>query len=338
MKSFDLEVLDSSNSREAASLFNEVTKRGEQYYRVLDKNGFDDLFLKPVKKGDLIRAFYANDRKAFIIGHFDGGIKRFFLTMIEVSPEVRRQGIGTFLVMTLQKAFREIALDIKLSADKRGPEIEISYYNPTMIKWNLPGTASHYHNNAQGVLLGSPAHLFFKNLGFRDYDYQNTYYQLLKDYHWPAEKMAPYEERLKKAGYSVEFFDAEKHKDVEGLVSDLDNDLWNWQIPGEIHREGGPRPWPILNDHGKMRGFAGPIVVEEDGRCWFLGVAVHSACRGAGAATLLFNHMVQSFKDNGAVYMTFFTAEDNFARNIYEGAGFRIKTCWVTMRRPGERE
>lgn len=318
-----------NNLDRALQLFNDATANGEQYYCPLTKEGFSQLFLQPVKNGDHVFAIYEEQEKGFIIGHYDGGIRRFFLTMIEVDPLFRRNGIGTFLVEELEDACRSFAKE----QDLPDPVLEISYYNPTMIRWDLPGTDHHYHNNAQGVLLGSPAHIFFKNLGFRDIDYQNTYYQRLDQYVWPQEKMAPYEKRLQAAGYSIEWYDPEIHTDAEDLLKDLNNDLWSRQIPEELSREGGPRPLPILNDHGKIAGFAGPIVVEPTRRAWVLGVAVHSRCRGCGAATLLFNHMCEELKKAGAVYFSFFTAENNFARNIYEGAGFRIYTCWATMRR-----
>lgn len=325
----NFELLTSVNSKEALELFNGASMRKEQLYSCLTKEEFDRLFLVPVKEGDRIYAFYGPDRKSFIIGHFDGGIRRFFLTMIQVDPGCRRQRVGTELVNELNRRMDQDAAGMGLPM----VEMEISYYNPTMIRWIVPGTEDHYHNNAQGVLLGSTAHLFFKNNGFRDIDHQNSYYQRLDQFVWNDTLLHPYEERVAKAGYTIEFYDAKKHTGLDDLMKDLDNDLWSWQIPNEIHREGGPRPFPILNNNGIMSGFAGPIVVEPTGRAWVLGVAVHSACRGCGAATLLFHTMCNELKKAGAIYFSFFTGESNFARNIYEGAGFRIYASWATMRR-----
>ena len=117
------------------------------------------------------------------------------------------------------------------------------------------------------------------------------------------------------------------------VVDDLNNAIWNWQIPEEMNRPSGPRPMLIVNDHGQCGGFAGPIVVEPDGRCWILGVAVHSRYRGHGAATILFNRMCQAFKEAGAKYLTLFTDEKNLARNIFESAGMKIVYSWADMRR-----
>ena len=121
---------------------------------------------------------------------------------------------------------------------------------------------------------------------------------------------------------------------MDELLKDLDNEIWSRQIPEELSREGGPRLFPIIEDaQHHVRGFAGPIVVEPDGRCWFLGVAVSSSCRRSGAATLLFNRMVQCFKEAGASYLTLFTGEQNPARRIYERAGMKIVTSYACMRK-----
>ena len=206
------------------------------------------------------------------------------------------------------------------------------------ITWELPGTGGHRHPNAPGVRLGSPAHLFFKNMSFRDFSYQNSYHLDLAKYEWPEEKLAPYLAKMEQAGYCVEFYDAKRHTGMQDLVDDLNNDLWNWQIPAEMNREGGPRPMLIVSDHGKVGGFAGPVVPDAHGRGYFLGIAVHSRCRGCGAATVLWNRLCLEFQKAGARYMTIFTAEDNFARNIYESAGFKIHASWADMRRKEQNE
>ena len=325
-----MKSLNSRNADKALSLYNHSIQSGEQNLKVLSKPEFIDLFLSP-SKGNRTFASYTDDENGFVIGTYDGGIDRFFLTMIVVDPQYRRRGYGTHLVDHLQYQMDELSGQLC----RKIPPMEISYFDPVNIRWILPGTKEHTHQNSQGVKLGSGAHLFFKNLDFRDFSTQNTYHLLLSDYEWPKTKLEVYEERVKKAGFSIEFYDASKHTGMQEVVDDLNNDLWNWQIPQEMNRPDGPRPIVIVNDHGHIGGFAGPIVVEEDGRCWLLGVAVHSKCRGSGCATLLFNQMCQAFKDAGAVYLTLFTGEDNPARKIYESAGMKILYSWATMRRTG---
>ena len=315
--------------RQALNLYNQAIADHDTDYLVLSEEQFMRLFLTPVKEKDQVFSCCCEDGSGFIVGHFDHVIERFFLTMIAVAPEKRRQGIGSRLVEALQQ-------EMDLYAEKNllpPPALEISFYNPVNIRWVIPGTDHHTHQNSQGVPLGSGAHLFFKNLGFRDFACQNTYHMDIPSYQWPTKKLAPYEKRLSDAGLSVDFFDGNRHHGMQDVVDDLNNAIWNWQIPEEMNRPSGPRPMLIVNDHGQCGGFAGPIVVEPDGRCWILGVAVHSRYRGHGAATILFNRMCQAFKEAGAKYLTLFTDEKNPARNIYESAGMKIVYSWADMRR-----
>ena len=301
----------------------------EQDLQILSEQGFEDLFLRPARPEVRVFAYMTDEEDGFIIGHYDGLTGRFFVTMVVVDRASRRQGKGTRLVEHLYSEMCRFAAENGLSR----PDLEISYFNPVNIRWIIPGTDHHTHQNSQGVKLGSGAHLFFKNLGFRDFAYQNTYHLDLREFVLREDVLSPYEDRLARAGLSVEFFDPVRHSDMTDLLKDLNNDIWSLQIPEEMGREGGPRPMLIVNDHCRSSGFAGPIVVEPDGRCWFLGVAVHSRCRGNGAATVLFTRMVEAFQKAGARYLTLFTGENNPARNIYERAGMKIVYAWANMRR-----
>lgn len=321
--------LTPQNSAKAVAIYNACTQRGEQNYLILTEAEFNSLFLTPIQECDQVFAFYAPQEEGFIVGHLDGHVKRFFVTMIQVEPGSRRKGVGAGLLETLRQAMKQYAAEAGLTMDA----MEISYFNSVNIAWELPDTDGHRHPNAPGVRLGSPAHLFFKNMGFRDFSTQNSYHLDLAQYRWPEKEMAPYMAKMDRAGYTVEFLDEARHHGMQELVEDLNNDLWNWQIPAEMNREGGHRPILIVNDHGRVGGFAGPLVPDEHGRGYFLGIAIHSACRGSGAATVLWNRLCLEFQKAGARYMTIFTAEDNPARSIYESAGFKIHASWATMRR-----
>ncbi len=322
-------ALSIQNMSKAVAIYNEATQRGEQNYLLLTEEEFAALFLTPVKEGDRVFAFYTPEEEGFVIGHYAGNIQRFFVTMIQVEPGSRRKGFGTQLLEILRQEMKIFANEFGIIMDA----MEISYFNPVNITWELPDTDGHRHPNSPGVRLGSGAHLFFKNMGFRDFAYQNSYHLNLADYEWPEEKLYSYVAKMEKAGYSVEFYDNQLHHGMQDLVDDLNNDLWNYQIPAEMNREGGPRPMLIVNDHGRVGGFAGPLVPDKHGRGYFLGIAIHSQCRGCGAATVLWNRLCLEFKKVGAKYMTIFTAEDNHARSIYESAGFKIHASWADMKR-----
>lgn len=317
------------NFQKALSIYNACTDRGEQLYLRLTETEFEALFLQAPKKDDHVFAFYAPQQQGFILGLFDSGVQKFFLTMLQVEPAYRRKGVGRALLKALEQEMLAFAQEKGVPMQ----ELEISYFNPVNITWLLPDTNGHRHPNAPGVRLGSPAHLFFKNMGFRDFSYQNSYHLELAHYEWPEEKLIPYQQKMDQAGFTVEFYDKNKHHGMQDLVDDLNNDLWNWQIPAEMNREGGPRPMLIVSDHGKVGGFAGPIVPDAYGRGYFLGLAIHSKCRGCGAASILFNRLCLEFKRAGARYMTLFTAEDNPARSTYEKAGFKIHASWADMKR-----
>lgn len=325
MKHFDLNFKIADLTR----FYNKVIMDDGLPYLTVDEAAFEKQFLTPVKEGDAVFALDTADGTGFISGCFAGNIKRFFLTMIVVDPSKRRQGIGTLLLQGLEDKMRSFAEEQGLSFS----ELEVSYFNPINLTWILPDTDGHRHPNSPGVRLGSSAHLFLKNRGFRDFSYQNSYDLTMQEYEWPQEKLQPYIEKMDQKGLSITFYDAQQHTGMDDLVKDLNNDLWNYQIPEEMNRPGGPRPMLIVDDHGKVGGFAGPVVPGEDGRGFFLGIAIHSVCRGAGAATVLFNRLCLEFKKAGAEYMTLFTAEDNPARSIYESAGFKIRASWADMRR-----
>ena len=152
--------LTTQNMSKAVAIYNDATKRGEQNYLLLTEEEFGKLFLTPVKEGDQVFALYAPEENGFIIGHFAGNIQRFFVTMIQVEPGFRRKGIGADLLEALRQEMKSYAAEAGIVMDA----MEISYFNPVNITWELPDTNGHRHPNSPGVRLGSPAHLFFKNM------------------------------------------------------------------------------------------------------------------------------------------------------------------------------
>ena len=101
--------LTDRNFLPALTLYNEATQRGEQYNCTLDEKGFIQLFLTPAKPGDAYFALYESSERGFIIGHFDGGMKKFFLTTVQVAPAHRRQGIGSALINALAEEMQRFA-------------------------------------------------------------------------------------------------------------------------------------------------------------------------------------------------------------------------------------
>ena len=73
------------------------------------------------------------------------------------------------------------------------------------------------------------------------------------------------------------------------------------------------------------------IYPEATGRGYFAGLGVAPQFEGHGLGTLLFYRLLQREKEVGSQYMSLFTGEDNHARFIYLGAGFRIVRTFGVM-------
>ena len=140
-------ALSIQNMSKAVAIYNEATKKGEQNYLLLSEEEFGTLFLTPVKEGDHVFAIYAPDEDGFIIGHYAGNIQRFFVTMIQVESGSRRKGIGTQLLEQLRQEMKYFAKEKSIKMDA----MEISYFNPVNITWELPDTGGHRHPNSPGV-------------------------------------------------------------------------------------------------------------------------------------------------------------------------------------------
>ena len=73
---------------------------------------------------------------------------------------------------------------------------------------------------------------------------------------------------------------------------------------------------------GRVMGTAGTVYPEKTGGI-FSALAVDPADGGRGIGNVLFFSLCLALKDMGAEYMTIFVTETNFARRIYEKAGFQ---------------
>ena len=210
-------------------------------------------------------------------------------------------------------------------------KIEISFFDPIKLEWYIPGGNGADHNNSPGVDVSIPAYIFFKNLDFIDIAYQNSFYMLLKGYEF-NNKIHEKQKKMEERGYSVCFYDKNKHYGFEELCEDLGSEDWRWHIFTNLEK---PEPDPILiiEHNGRIGGFAGPLRVQESGRGFFAGIGVHTDFRSGGSGSVLFATLCKELKNLGADFMTLFTGELNPARNIYRAAGFKIVKTWADMRK-----
>lgn len=196
----------------------------------------------------------------------------------------------------------------------------VTFFNPICLPWVIPGTPGHQHNNAPGIALDIPLHGRMLAQGYREATRECAMYLDLSEYErpdWLEEKA----ENMAREGYHVEHYDPDLHTGLEEMVDALGNAMWSAEIPAA-----GKAGMDLLVGlkGNTCAGFTGPVYPEETGRGYFAGLAVAPQYEGHGLGTLLFYRLLDREKQVGARYMSLFTGEDNHARFIYLGAGFRI--------------
>jgi len=205
----------------------------------------------------------------------------------------------------------------------------VTFFNPIRLPWVIPGTPGHQHNNAPGIALDIPLHDRMIALGYREATRECAMYLSLSDYEtprWVEEKA----EKMASEGYRVERYDASRHTGLNEMVDALQNPMWS----AEISAAGETGMDLLVGLKGNTcAGFTGPVYPEETGRGYFAGLGVAPQYEGHGLGTLLFYRLLEREKQAGSQYMSLFTGEDNHARFIYLGAGFRIVRTFGVMLR-----
>ena len=306
------------------ALFN-AGAEGEYPHRKLTETQFSALFLEDTERVQKcsLTAWEGGQLVGFANGCVQNGKEIGYVTFVLVSPEFRRKGIGAVLLGRLEKTLAE---------KKALTEYQITFFNPINLTWIVPGTPMHDHPNAPGIDVSTGAYLFFKNLGYLDFAYQNSFYLPLAQYEMP-EKIQERIRRLPERGLSICRFDPARHHGLAELCDDLENPLWKEELLANAARPDGGDPLMIAEHEGQAVGFVGPLRVQESGRGYFAGIGVHSQFRQYGLGKAMFATLCASLKEMGAGYMTLFTGETNPARNIYQAAGIRIVKTWADMKK-----
>ncbi len=261
--------------------------------------------------------------RAFASGSYMEGEDRGFISMVLVAEDARRKGLGSEMLA---------ALETEMKGRFRVRELQISYFDPINLVWEIPGHPGCEHPNSPGVELASPAYEFFRATGYREFSRQNSYFRHIGDYEIPM-NIKEIEARLNADGYFIRVYDPDAMDGMSDLIDHLGNSMWRKSILGEPLPADGGRPILVLVKDGRVLGFAGPLDVEASGRGFFSGIAVDPSARGRGVAKVLFAALCANLRAIGADYMTLFTAEDNPARRIYEAAGFTIVKSWADMKK-----
>lgn len=320
-----IQIMQPADAAQAAKLYN-ASAEGELVYKKLSEEAFVDTFMTG---GDgITKLLLAAKAETGAISGFAGGClvrgkAIAYITFVLVDEAYRRQGIGSALLAGLEQALLEAA---EMPLEK----YQMIFFNPAALTWIVPGTAGHDHPNAPGVDVASDAYIFFKNQGYMDRVFQNSFYLPLAHFAVKPEVQAKMD-ALPEHDLSICFYDAEKHYGMEELFDNLGSEAWKEEILGNISRPDGGDPVIIAEHKGKAVGFTGPIRVQESGRGYFAGIGVHSDYRQYGLGKSLFSTLCLELKKIGAGYMTLFTGETNPARRIYSSAGFKIVKTWSDM-------
>lgn len=249
--------------------------------------------------------------------HIPKGDVRGYVSCLLLSKDADSQENTALLLSALEDAFRKAGRTCSA----------VTFFNPIRLPWIIPGTPGHQHNNAPGIPLDIPLHDRMLSLGYREFTRECAMYLNLSDYktpEWVEEKAA----KMEKEDYHVEHYHPQRHVGLEAMTDALGNPMWSQEIPAAA--KAGMELLVGLKGN-TCAGFTGPIYPEETGRGYFAGLGVAPQYEGHGLGTVLFYRLLEREKQAGAQYMSLFTGEDNHARFIYLGAGFRIVRTFGVM-------
>lgn len=208
-------------------------------------------------------------------------------------------------------------------------QAEVLFFNPVKLKWTIPGAPQHEHNNAPGISKDQPLYDALIARGYADRATQCGMYLKLGDFSVP-EDIAGKESKANREGYQVTHYVPAVHKGLDAMLAALQNPQWEKDVAAYV-KNGEPLVVAVYGD--EVVGFAGPVMVEPDGRAFFCGIGVHPEHEGHGLGSVLFFRMVEAFQTSGCQYISLFTGSNNPALRIYQQAGFQIEKQFAILRR-----
>lgn len=320
-----------SHIREVVDLWNKSCDT-EMPYKSFTEQSFRDKFINNVHFSYEGTFVAVEDGK--VIGFANGLYKKEFLpgethentpgylTFVLVDKEYRNRGYGSQLLEAVENF-------LKNSGKKM---IQIIFFNPINLEWYIPNSdKKHDHPNAPGVDVDSYAFQFFQRHGYEVRTKEVSMYLDLAKFELDEKSKNKIKE-LKKKGIDIEYYNKDKHHGFDELFDDLKHELWRKEINDNLAL---PKPFPIViaSDKGKICGFAGPIEIQPSGRGKFSGIGVDPKYQGFGIGKMLFFVLCDSFRKEGAGFMSLFTGAENNAKRMYDAAGFSVVKTWSVMRK-----
>jgi ribosomal protein S18 acetylase RimI-like enzyme len=305
------------------SLWNkEAVKEG---YKELTEKSFNDIFLSnPYFDRDNTFVLLEYDQvKGFACGctgdDLPLGDVAGYITCIVLSSDCKTNENYRMMLNAMEHRFQQLG---KKQAD-------ILFFNPMLLPWYIPDTPKHEHNNAPGIPIDSELYEFLLSQGYVERAKECAMYLNLEGFTIPEEIKAK-EVKAAVDGYRVELFDPGRHDGVDEMLRALNNLLWKREIV-QCTAEGVPVV--IAAYKGKVIGFAGPVIRQENGRGYFSGIGVHPDHEGHGLGSILFFKLCEAFQFIQTDYMSLYTGSTNPAIRIYEKAGFKTVKQFSVMRR-----
>lgn len=241
-----------------------------------------------------------------------------YITCIVLADDFQTEENYQGMLDALERRFKQLG-------KKQG---DVLFFNPMLLPWYIPGTPKHEHNNAPGVPIESKLYAFLLRAGYVERAKECAMYLNLAGFTIPKDIRAK-EDKAAAEGYPVELFDREKHDGVDEMLNGFNNLLWQREI-GQSTVEGVPVV--IAAYKGKVIGFAGPVIRQDNGRGYFAGIGVLPEHEGHGLGSILFFKLCEAFRSIGTDYMSLYTGSTNPAIRIYEKAGFTTVKQFSVMR------
>lgn len=208
-------------------------------------------------------------------------------------------------------------------------QAEVLFFNPVKLKWTIPSAPQHEHNNAPGISKDFPLYEALIARGYEDRATQCGMYLKLGSFRVPEDILSK-EARAQGEGYAVTSYAPDLHTGLEATLVALQNPQWEKDVAAYV-KDGAPL---VVAVHGnEVVGFAGPILLEPNGRAFFCGIGVHPEHEGHGLGSILFFRMVEAFQSAGCQYISLFTGSNNPALRIYQKAGFTTEKQFSILRR-----
>ncbi|MNZ63738.1 putative acetyltransferase [compost metagenome] len=242
-----------------------------------------------------------------------------YITSVIIDADVASLELYDAFLLLLEERFQELG---KKQAD-------VLFFNPVKLKWSIPSAPQHEHNNAPGISKDQPLFEALIARGYEDRATQCGMYLKLGNFIIPEDILGK-EAKANSKGYYVELYSPALHNGLETTLAALQNPQWEKDVVTYV-KDGAPLVMAVYDN--EVVGFAGPIILEPNGRAFFCGIGVHPEHEGHGLGSVLFFRMVEAFQNVGCQYISLFTGSNNPALRIYQKAGFTIEKQFSILRR-----